>query len=367
MKKIIIVPDSFKGTLTSGEVCTVTERALKEKYPDAVCVCIPVADGGEGTLEVIMHAVKCEKISLSAHNPLGEKIETYYAVTDKNEAIIEMANISGITLINPLSPLKASTCGTGEIIKNALDKGIRRIYIGIGGSATTDGGTGCLEALGVKFFDKNGSSLHGCGENLAKIHKIDVSGLDKRLKETKITVLCDVKNPLFGENGAAYVFAPQKGANENEVRYLDEGLRNLSEKTRKILNKDFSAYDGSGAAGGLGFALLAYLNAKIKSGIDSVLDICDFDEKIKGADLIITGEGKMDSQSIHGKVPFGVAKRARGIPVTAIVGLKDIDDDIARENGIDRIIETNSEHLPFEEVKKVCREQLYRAALAIDN
>lgn len=366
MKKAVIVPDSFKGTLTSSEVCDIIERALKEKYPDMLCVCIPSADGGEGTLEAIMHTVKCKKVFLYANNPICETIKTYYAVTDKNEAVIEMATINGITLINPLSPLLSSTYGTGEIIKNALDKGIRKIYIGIGGSATTDGGTGCLEALGVRFFDKNKNVLHGCGDNLIKIDKIDASGLDKRLKDTHITVLCDVKNPLFGKNGAAYVFAPQKGANENEVVYLDEGLRNLSKKTKSVLKKDCSLYEGSGAAGGLGFALISYLNAEMKSGVDSVLDLCSFDEKIKGADIIITGEGKMDLQSIQGKLPFGVAKRAGNIPVTAVVGIKDIDDETAKKSGISRIIEANSEHLPFEEVKKVCREQLMKAALEIE-
>ncbi len=366
MKKVIIVPDSFKGTLSSVEVCRLTEKAIKKKYPDAVCVSIPVADGGEGTLDAFMYAQKCEAVSLTAQNPLGEKTETSFAVTEDGTAVIEMAKVSGITLINPLSPLEASTFGTGEIVKAALDRGLRKICIGIGGSATTDAGAGCLEALGVKFFDKNGALLRGSGKNLVNIDKIDISGLDKRLGECEITVLCDVENPLYGEMGAAYVFAPQKGASEDEVSYLDRGLRNFSEKTKEITGTDFSHEKGAGAAGGLGFALMAYFGAKMKSGINTVLDLCSFEKKLSGADLVITGEGKMDSQSINGKVPFGVAERAGGIPVTAIVGLNAIDADLARANGISKIIETNAEHLDFEEVKKVCREQFMRAAEKIE-
>ncbi|MGN1117518.1 MAG: glycerate kinase [Acutalibacteraceae bacterium] len=362
MKKIVIVPDSFKGTLSSVEVCRLTEEVLRKKYDDIVCVSIPVADGGEGTLDAFMYALECEKVGVTAHNPVGEKIETHYAALPDGSAVIEMAAVSGITLISPLEPLFSSTFGTGELILSALDRGIRNIYIGIGGSATTDGGTGCLEALGAKFFDKNGAFLSGCGNNLISIDRIDLSELDGRIKECKFTVLCDVENPLYGENGAAYVFAPQKGATPGQVEYLDSGLKNFAEKTAAALGKDCSFVSGAGAAGGLGFALISYLGAQMKSGIDTVLDICGFDEKIKGADLIITGEGKMDFQSVHGKVPFGVAKRAKGVPVTAIVGLKEIDDEEARQNGIERIIETNEEHLDFEEVKKVCREQFISAA-----
>lgn len=365
MKKIVIVPDSFKGTLTSVEVCQLTEKVLKDKYPDAVCVSIPVADGGEGTLDAFVYALGCERIKLNAKNPVGDEIETSYAVTPDGSAIIEMAAVSGITLINPLEPLKASTYGTGEIIKAALDNGITNIYIGIGGSATNDGGTGCLEALGVKFFDEDGNLLSGCGGNLSKIYRIDTSDFDDRIKNCRFTVLCDVENPLYGKNGAAYIFGPQKGATPQQVEELDSGLKNFAEKTKAVLGVDYSSEKGTGAAGGLGFALISYFGAEMKSGIKTVLDICDFDEKIKGADLIITGEGKMDSQSVQGKVPFGVAERASGIPVTAIVGLKDIDDSLASENGIGRIIETNEEHLPFEEVKKKCREQFISAAQKI--
>lgn len=362
MKKIVIVPDSFKGTLSSVEVCRLTETVLKEKYPGAEFVSIPVADGGEGTLDAFVYALGCERIDLKAKNPVGEIIDTSYAITPDGAAIIEMAAVSGITLIDSLEPMKASTYGTGEIIKAALDKGIRKIYIGIGGSATTDGGTGCIEALGAVFYDKDGNTLSGCGGNLQSIDKIDLSHFDERVKECSFIVLCDVENPLYGKNGAACVFGPQKGASPVQVEELDKGLMNFAEKTKEVISADYSSVKGAGAAGGLGFALISYLGAKMQSGIKTVLDVCGFDEKIKGADLIITGEGKMDSQSVQGKVPFGVAGRARGIPVTAIVGLKDIDDSLAAENGIERIIETNEEHLPFEEVKKCCREQFARAA-----
>lgn len=361
MKKIVIVPDSFKGTLSSVEVCSLAEDVLSRKYSGAEIVSIPVADGGEGTLDAFLYALGCDKVTLRALDPIGEEKETYFALTKDNAAIVEMASISGITLIDPLEPMKASTFGTGQIIKAVLDKGIRKIYIGIGGSATTDGGTGCLEALGAKFYDKDGNALRGCGENLGRIEKIDLSGFDERIKECDISVLCDVENPLYGENGAAFVFGPQKGATPSQVTELDEGLKNFAEKTNEALGQKDSSVSGSGAAGGLGYALMCYMGAEMKSGIKTVLDICSFDEKIKGADLIITGEGRMDSQSIQGKVPFGVAQRAKGIPVTAIVGLKEIDDKVAAENGIERIIETNEERLPFEEVKKICREQFIKA------
>lgn len=366
MKKIVIVPDSFKGTLTSVEVCQLTEDVLIKKYPGAVCVSIPVADGGEGTLDAFVYALGCERITVKAQNPVGKEIETAYAVTPDGAAIVEMAAVSGITLIEPLAPFEASTYGTGEVIKAALDKGIRRFYIGIGGSATTDGGTGCLEALGAKFYDADGKLLRGCGRSLEKIEKIDLTHFDERTKECSITVLCDVENPLYGKNGAAYVFGPQKGATPSQVEELDKGLEHFAKKTTETLGNDYSAVQGAGAAGGLGYALISYLGAEMQSGIKTVLDVCSFDEKIKGADLIITGEGKMDFQSIQGKVPFGVAQRAGGIPVTAIVGLKDIKDEEARENGISCIIETNSEHLPFEEVKKICREQFIAAAERIE-
>lgn len=361
IKKAVIVPDSFKGTLTSVEVCEIIKDALEEKYKDIECVTLPVADGGEGTVDAFLYALNGQKIEVETTDPIGRKIKAYYAVIGGDTAVIETAAASGLTLLEEKIPLNSTTYGTGKLLLDALDRGIRKIIIGLGGSATTDGGTGCLTALGARFINSDGEIIM-TGGKLCEIDKIDISGLDSRLKNCKITALCDVTNPLFGENGAAYVFAPQKGADKNQVAVLDKGLIHLAKVTSETLNIDISGTQGAGAAGGLGFALLAFLSAEFKSGADTVLEICKFVEKIKGADIVITGEGKMDSQSLQGKVPFTVAKKSFGVPVTAIVGISEISKERAKDEGISRIIETNEERLPFDEVKKICRNQLRMAA-----
>ncbi len=361
MKKAVIAPDSFKGTLTSVEVCEIIESALKEKYPDIDCVKLPVADGGEGTVDAFLYALKGERVSVSTTDPIGRKISADYAIIG-DTAVIETAAASGLTLLEEKSPLKATTYGTGKIILDALEHGVRKIVIGLGGSATTDGGTGCLTALGARFLTSDGEEVIS-GEKLGEISDIDISSLDVRLNECEITALCDVTNSLYGRNGAACTFSRQKGADAHQVEFLDKGLEHLAKITHEITGRDMSLNSGAGAAGGLGFALLSYLSAKFESGADAVLKIMSFEEKIDGADIIITGEGKMDTQSLCGKVPFTVARKAHKIPVTAIVGVCDIDPEIAKKAGISDIIETNAEKLPFSEVKKYCRQQLYQSAL----
>ena len=357
MKKAVIIPDSFKGTLSSKEVCEITQKTLKEKYEDIICVSIPIADGGEGTLDSFRYALGGEIIEVKAHDPVGKTINSEYIVLN-DTAIIEMANVNGITLLENLSPMNASTFGTGEIIRNALDRGIRKIIIGIGGSASTDGGAGCLCALGARFTDEKGNDVPLGGKGLPLIKNINLENFDSRIKECEFTVLSDVENALYGKNGAAYVFAKQKGADTNQIEELDRGLRNFADQVKAYFGKDYSTVKGAGAAGGLGFALIAFFSAKIKSGIDTMLDICSFSEKIKDADVIITGEGKMDKQSLSGKVPFGVAKRAGKVRVIAVVGVSEISEEEARKYGIHKIIETNAQGLPFDEVRKKCREQL---------
>lgn len=361
MKKVIIAPDSFKGSLSSFEVCRIIEGELKNKYENLSCVCIPVADGGEGTADTYLYNSGGEKVSLTVRNPIGEEITAYYAQIDRNTAVIEMAQASGITLIDPLCPLSADTYGTGQMILSALDRGIRNIIIGIGGSATTDGGTGCIKALGGRFLDKNGKEVRQGGAGLADIESVDVSGLDRRIGECRFTVLCDVNNPLYGERGAAHVFAPQKGANAEEVKLLDNGLRHLAQKVSDSLGVDNAEAEGAGAAGGLGYALMTFLGASMKRGIDNILDMCRFEEKLRDADLVITGEGKMDMQSLSGKVPFSVAQRSKGVRTVAVVGVSDIDPLLAEKNGISEIIETNPEHLPFAEILPHCEEMLIEA------
>lgn len=366
MKKIVIAPDSFKGTLSSIEVCNLVKKSLLEERDDITITQIPIADGGEGMTESFMHAFShSEKVELKAKSPLGRDIDVYYAIVSGDTAVIEMAMASGITIEKENDAMRASTYGTGQIIKDALDKGIRKFVLGIGGSATTDGGIGCAAALGGRFLNKDGESVALCGEGLADIVSIDLSDLDKRLEDSEITVLCDVKNPLYGKQGAAYIFSPQKGASEKQVEILDSGLRNLADISAQYLKKDLSDLEGTGAAGGLGFALVAFLGGKLKGGIDHILDMLSFDEKVKDADLVITGEGKMDSQSLMGKLPFGVAKRCKHTRVAAIVGLNTADEKLISELGIAQVVETNPMHLPFEEIKATAREDLISAAKKI--
>ena len=366
MKKIVIAPDSFKGTLSSLEVCNIVKASLLEERNDLEIIEVPIADGGEGMTESFMCAMAdSEKIELKAKSPLGRDIDVYYAIVSGDTAVIEMAMASGITNEKENDPMKASTYGTGQIIKDALDKGIRKFFLGIGGSATTDGGIGCVAALGGEFLDKDGNEVALCGEGLGDIVNIDLSGLDERIKDSDITVLCDVKNPLYGKNGAAYIFGPQKGASEKQVEILDAGLKNLADISAEYLKKDLSQLEGTGAAGGLGFALVAFLGGELKGGIDHILDMLSFDEKVKDADLVITGEGKMDSQSLMGKLPFGVAKRCKHTKVAAIVGLNVADENLIDELGISQVVETNPEHLPFEQVKDTAKEDLMKAAKKI--
>ncbi len=362
MKRVLIAPDSFKGSLSSAEVCSIISSVLMKKYPDLKITSIPVADGGEGTAEAFLHAVGGEKIYCTVKSPLGRDIESYFVMLKDETAVIEMALASGITLEMENNTLLASTYGTGQLIKAALDKGAERLFIGIGGSATTDAGTGCLNALGAEFYDGKGEEVYPCGKNLEKIEKINLEGIDKRIYGKEITVLCDVKNPLYGKKGAAYIFAPQKGADENDVQTLDKGLEAFAVVSKKALGEDFSKCEGSGAAGGLGFALKAFLNAEMKSGIDLVLDYCGFEKMAKNADLIVTGEGRLDGQSLMGKVPFGVASRCKGKRIVALVGVSQVSEKECVLMGISEVIESNPGHLPFEEIKHRAKEMLYAAA-----
>ncbi len=358
MKRVVIVPDSFKGTLSATEVCSVLSGCLKERYPDIEVIQIPVADGGEGTVEALLTAMGGEKIYCTVKSPLGSDITAYYGLLPDGTAVIEMAQASGITIEKENNALRASSYGTGQLILDAINKGARDILIGIGGSATTDGGIGTVAALGGRFLDKNGREVHRCGEGLSLIDSIDISDLDKRLTECNITVLCDVVNPLYGENGAAYVFSPQKGAAEKEVLLLDEGLRKLAEVSSAVLGEDYSHCEGAGAAGGLGFGLMAFLGANLRKGIEYILEKTDFTEKIQNADLIITGEGKLDIQSLMGKVPFFVAEKSEGKKVIAVVGVSEVSAVEAEKKGITHIIETNPLHLPFEHIKADARQML---------
>ena len=324
--KVVLAIDSFKGSLTSLEVADAAALGVKKIYPKAEIVKVAVADGGEGTLEALagIKGAKCNVVEVA--NPIGKPVKATYVLYKDGRKIcaaIESAQAAGITLLEKLQPTKASTFGLGEIILAAHKNGARKFLIGLGGSATTDGGIGMLASLGAKFFDKNGKKIlkYG-GASLAKIASADFDALKASFGDCEFEILCDVKNPLYSKNGAAYVFSPQKGATPEQVKQLDAGLKNYSKVIAKTLGKDFAKNEGAGAAGGLGFAFMAVLNAKKSSGIDGVLNTIAFANIIKGADFVITGEGRLDSQSSMGKTPSGVALRAKqkGIPVIAIGG-----------------------------------------------
>lgn len=320
--KIVIISNAYKGNLSSIEVANYIEQGVK-RVLECDIIKLAVADGGDGTLDTLV-AMGGMKKSVRVLDALGNEVDSYYGILNNNKGVIEMALASGLAMLDKdrLDSLKASTYGTGMLIRALLDEGVRDIIIGIGGSATTDGGTGMAEALGVRFYDSQDNILRMSGGNLSKINKIDCSNIDERIKECKITVAADVSNSLYGENGAALVYSPQKGADKEQVRILDNGLINLSEKVNEYLNKDIAQMKGAGAAGGLGYGLAVFCDAQIKSGIDTILDAIDYEKHLEGADLVFTGEGKIDNQSAYGKVPAGVAQRAKakGIPVIAIAG-----------------------------------------------
>jgi len=324
--KILIAPDSFKGSLTALEVANNIEEGINNIYPEAKIIKVPMADGGEGTTKALVDATDGEIIHKKVTGPLGEKVKAYFGILgNKKTAVIEMASASGFDLI-PLekaNPYKTTTYGTGELIKSALDKKVEKIIIGVGGSATNDGGVGMAQAVGVKFIDSKGKEIEFGGYHLDKIKKIDTSNLDPRIKDVNIEVACDVDNPLYGKNGAAYVYAPQKGANDNMVQQLDKNLRYFSKIVKKELNKDIKSLPGGGAAGGLGAGLVAFLGAELKSGVDLIIEANNLLEKMQNVDLVITGEGKIDKQTINGKTPMGVLKAAQkyDIPVIAVCGI----------------------------------------------
>jgi glycerate 2-kinase len=323
--KIIIAPDSFKGNQTALAVADAIERGMRRYDQNLEIIKIPMADGGEGTVEAASSAAGGRIIKTAVSGPLNGVIDAEYAILDDGKtAVIEMASASGLPLVpNHLkNPGKTSTKGTGELIRHALDSGCNKIILGIGGSATNDGGIGAASALGVKFLDVDGTETGVTGDDLLRVQKIDMSELDPRIPNTDILVACDVSNPFYGPNGAAYIYAPQKGATEEQVKSLDNGLRNLAEVIENSLGKKIADIPGTGAAGGLGGGLIAFFNAKLKSGIELIMDAVKFEKTLENAQLVVTGEGKTDYQTAFGKVPAGVASAAKkqGIPVVCFSG-----------------------------------------------
>jgi glycerate kinase len=363
MKKVILAPDSFKGTMSSIKICSIMEDVISRHFPDIDVVKIPVADGGEGTVECFMEALGGSIVHVAVSGPFFDKIDSFYGILpDRTTAIIEMAAAAGLPLVgDKKDPTVTTTYGVGELIKHAVtESGCRKIIIGLGGSSTTDGGTGMAAALGIKFYDEYNNEFIPVGGTLEKISRIDISGLIKEIKDCTVLGMCDVDNPLYGKTGAAYVFGPQKGADEQTVRILDKGLEHLADRLEKQLNIDVAQKPGAGAAGGLGAGILAFLDGTLESGIETVLDTVKFNTLLNGADIVFTGEGKIDGQSLRGKVVVGVARRAKkqNVPVIAVVG--DIGDDIdgIYEAGVSAIVSINRVAVPFSVAATRCESDL---------
>ena len=354
--KIVVAPDSFKGSLTAIEVSDAIEKGIREVFPEAEIIKIPMADGGDGTVQCLVNATGGKILEEKVIGPLGNEVWAFYGILgDRKTAIVEMAAASGLTLVpeNKRDPLITTTYGTGQLIKAALNQGCRKIIIGIGGSATNDGGAGMVQALGVKLLDQEGKEVGFGGGELKKIVKIDISCMDKRLSDIKVLVASDVNNPLCGPQGASRIYGPQKGATPEIIEELDESLAYFAELIKRDLHKDIKDIPGAGAAGGLGASLIAFLNAELRPGIEIMIEAVKLEQAIKDADLVITGEGKIDSQTIYGKAPIGVAKIAKkyNVPVVAVAAIIEEDSRIFQSYGIDTLIKVSEPPMRLSEIK----------------
>ncbi|WP_312467586.1 glycerate 2-kinase [Pseudescherichia sp.] len=365
--KIVIAPDSYKESLSATEVAQAIEKGFREIFPDAHYVSVPVADGGEGTVEAMIAATQGAEHTASVTGPLSERVDARWGMSgDGHTAFIEMAAASGLALVPPelRNPLITTSRGTGELILHALEHGARNIIIGIGGSATNDGGAGMVQALGAKLCDANGTEIGHGGGSLMSLNTIDISGLDPRLASCTIRVACDVTNPLTGEQGASRIFGPQKGATDAQIVELDNNLSHYADVIKKSLRVDVKAVPGAGAAGGMGAALMAFLGAELKSGIEIVTQALNLEEHIHDCTLVVTGEGRIDSQSIHGKVPVGVAKVAKKYhkPVIGIAGSLTHDVGVVHQYGIDAVFSVLTSIGTLEEAFRGAFDNIYRAS-----
>lgn len=365
--KIVIAPDSFKECLTAAQVAQAIETGLKQVLPDAVYVKVPVADGGEGTLQSLVDATGGKLIETMVTGPMGEPVPACFGLLGDGEtAVIEMARASGIELVpaDQRNPLISTTAGTGELILSALDYGIKRMIVGIGGSATNDGGAGMMQALGVRLLDRDGNDLPYGGAALAQLVSIDARRMDKRLQSVEFIAACDVDNPLTGANGASAVFGPQKGASPEMVQQLDQALQHYARIIERDLAVGVEHQPGAGAAGGMGAALLAFLRAELQPGIDIVMEAVDLAGHMSGADLVITGEGRIDSQTAQGKTPVGVARIAKqfGLPVIALAGSVGSGVEAVYKGGIDALFPIVHGAVPLSEALAKGEENLTRAA-----
>lgn len=368
--KILVASDSFKESMTSLEVAEIVEKAFLDQDKTNSVIKVPISDGGEGFVESLVYATNGIIKNVLVKDSLGHDKLAYYGISSTlDTAFIEMATANGLEGIRPedRNPVNTSTFGTGQLITAALDDGVKKIIIGIGGSATNDGGAGMARALGVKFLDESKMDLDGSGGSLARLHSIDDSKIDKRIKDVEFIVASDVDNPLIGWNGASHIYARQKGADDKMISLLDDNLSNYARIIKQKYNKDISRIPSSGAAGGLGAGLMIFADAIFKSGIDVVLDTVNLEEKLAGVDLVITGEGRIDSQTIYGKAPIGVAKRAKakGLPVIAFCGVTSEGYEVVYDHGIDKVYQITNEIKPVSELLKEGKENLYKKALNV--
>ena len=366
LNKAVLIPDSFKGTLTSAEICNIISGKIYEHFPMCSVISIPVADGGEGSVDCFLSALGGEKIYETVKSPYFEDMKSFYGKIE-DTAIIEMAACAGLPLVEDRkNPSLTTTYGVGQLILAAAKNGCKKIIVGFGGSCTNDGGCGAASAVGIKFYDKEGNEFIPVGKTLLNIQKIDLSGKPEGLDNIEIITMCDIDNPMYGPMGAAYIFAPQKGADGEMVAALDKGLKNLCDVIKSETGKDLKNIPGSGAAGAMGAGMIAFFNSTLQMGIETVLDMVKFDEIISGADMIFTGEGKIDTQSLRGKVVIGVAKRAKNknIPVTVIAGGADMNIDEAYGMGVTSIFTINRLPEDFQVSRKKSKENL---EASIDN
>lgn len=367
----VLAPDSFKESMSAAQVCQAMQRGIQNVIPDAHIIHVPMADGGEGTVDALISSLKGQSIACEVTGPLPEqRIQSYWGLVDAGQtAVIEMAKANGIHLLKPSqrNPMLTSTYGTGAMIKKALDLGVKKIIIGLGGSVTNDGGAGMAQALGVRFLNHAGESIQVRGGNLDQVKSIDLSGLDPRLADTEIIVASDVNNPLCGPNGASNIFGPQKGATPEIVNQLDQNLGHFADVVARQIGRDHRHVAGAGAAGGLGFGLMAFTAASIRSGVELMIEQVQLSEKIAQADYVLTGEGKIDSQTSLGKTPFGVAQLAKQFnkPVIAFAGLVGEGIEDLFESGFSQIIGINPPDCPLEEALKNAEMNLEKAVAEI--
>ena len=350
MKKIVVAPDSFKHTIPSVRFCEIASDVIRAHRPGCEVRAVPIADGGEGTVDCFLAAAGGRKVSLTVKGPFFEDVAACYGLTPGGAAVIETAAAAGLPLAEGREdPITATTYGVGQLMRHALESGVRDVILGLGGSATNDGGCGAAAALGAVFLDGAGQAFVPAGGTLKDISRIDLSGLCPETKDARITVMCDVDNPLYGPNGAAMVFSPQKGAGAKDAVLLDAGLQHLSDVIRRDFGPDVSHVPGGGAAGGMGAGLPAFLGAQRKPGADVLFDLLDFDGILRGAGLVITGEGRFDAQSLMGKAAISVARRAKRAGVPAVVVAGDIGDGIegAYDMGVSAVFSTNRAAIPF--------------------